>query len=144
MATAEVKEEENVEKESKNDFSTGWVFYYWPQLGARGTPVRLALALNGCQWKEANLDKENFKKELSEIKGANIEGFPNFAMPIIKHGNFILSQTPAITYFICDCFNLNPKNPIDNAKHWQIILTIGLYPFSFFLFSFCFVCPFVL
>eukprot|EP01084_Bolivina_argentea_P297524 512595_1 len=100
------------EKESE------WTLYYHRYgFGGRGSIIRMAFALADIKYAEGDVS------EHGKIKGADIDGFPNFAFPIVKHGDQLLSQTPAIIQYILAIGKVGPTDPLKAAQAMQVALT---------------------
>ncbi|XP_013395749.1 glutathione S-transferase [Lingula anatina] len=105
--------------------SSEWVLYYWP-LAGRGEFVRLVFEEAGVPYKEINdveLLSKNFKK--IDLPPSEDFSFPCFAPPVIKKGDFVLSQTPVICEYLGKKFGLYPDGGEEEEYHArQFNLTI--------------------
>mmetsp|Transcript_11764 Transcript_11764/g.14755 ORF Transcript_11764/g.14755 Transcript_11764/m.14755 type:complete len:711 (-) Transcript_11764:29-2161(-) len=108
-------------KDAKKDTVADDVYelYYWPSLGGRSNPLRLIMELGKAKY----VVKTDYTK-FDKIKGANTEYYPNWAVPIIKKGNFVLSQTPAIGGYLAEQLNLLPTNINDKYQAMAVVLLV--------------------
>eukprot|EP01084_Bolivina_argentea_P199589 341493_1 len=109
------KDEDAESKESDPEYE----LYYWKGIGGRGTPIRLCLAICGVTW------TEKFREGIDTVMGPNINGFPNFAVPILKHGDIIISQTPAICVYVMEKYGFVPDDPLQRIYALQVTLTVA-------------------
>eukprot|EP01084_Bolivina_argentea_P314729 545148_1 len=119
------KEEKKEEKEEDVGPPPDWELFYWQGFGGRATVIRLSFELAQIKWSEA-LKGKNAKTDasISKVKGADIDGFPNFAYPIVKHKENIISQTPAICMYILGQTEYKIENELERIYALQIVLTV--------------------
>eukprot|EP00794_Sanderia_malayensis_P004677 gene4677-5287_t len=96
-----------------------WELYYWP-LAGRGEFVRVIFEEAGVAYKENN-DAELLT---SMFKQAKDTGWPCFAPPMIKRGDFKLCQTPVICKYLGKKFGLYPEGEVNEVKAEQINASI--------------------
>ena len=114
-----------------------WKLYYWytPEspLGVfpgRGEYVRLMFEEAGVAYVDVCRKDGNSEQVLSFMKGEK-PGFPVQAPPIISHGDFVMSQTPAIMMYLGRKFGLCPEGgPEEEAHACQLLLSIHDYHFE--------------
>lgn len=107
---------------SESEFQPGeqWELYYH-QFGdtwflGRGEFVRLMFEVAGVPYlDQGRLNPGCVKDVIGAGAAANPAGFPCFAPPIIKKGDFILCQTPSIMKFLGKQLGLYPDNIVDEA-----------------------------
>ena len=92
--------------------------FYWQGMGGKGTVIRMCLELCELKWKEA-LEGKDASKDGIEIKGANIKGYPNFAYPILKHKDVVISQTPIICQYILNENGFKCNDKLDEYHGMQ-------------------------
>jgi len=51
-------------------------------------------------------------------------GYPAFAPPVIKKGDFVLAQTPTICKFLGKKYGMYPDNDEDEAHADQVMMTV--------------------
>lgn len=125
MATTETeKKEVKNDEESKNDTNDAeWELYYWQGMGGKGTVIRMCFELCQLKWRES-LEGKDPNKDGAEIKGADIKGYPNFAYPIVKYKDILISQTPVICQYILNENGFKCDNKLDEYHSMQVALTI--------------------
>lgn len=114
-----------------------WKLYYWytPEspLGVfpgRGEYVRLMFEEAGVAYEDVSRKTNSNADLLAFTKGAK-PGFPVMAAPIIQHGDFVMSQTPAIMMYLGKKFDLAPVGgPEEEAHASQLLLSIHDYHFE--------------
>jgi len=91
---------------SKGEEKKEWEFLYWPNIVGRGEFMRLLFVETSTPYKEtyANMSFE----EVAKI--GYKWGTKFFAFPVIKHGDFVLSQTPVICKYMA--------TRLDNGRLW--------------------------
>ena len=111
-----------------------WKLYYWhddsPPVGpfpGRGEYVRLMFEEAGVAYEDVCRKAKNCAEIMAFMKGEK-PGFPAFAPPIIQHGDFVLSQTPAILQFLGKKFDLFPAGGAEEEAHAaQLVMSITDY-----------------
>lgn len=100
-----------------------WVLYYWDGFVGRGEFVRLMFEEAGVKYSEEN-SGEIIMNEIILGKG---EGYPMFAPPMIKKGNFKLSQCHAICRYLGEEYGLSPDTKEEKALAEQLSITCHDY-----------------
>lgn len=100
---------------------------YWPALPGRGEFIRLLFEEAGESYiDKAKQDPENVVQEVLGFMGSTDTGNNPavFASPILRHGDLLLSQTPAILQYLAPRLGLSPKE--GNGVHHlnAIVLTL--------------------
>ncbi|KAE8381685.1 glutathione S-transferase [Aspergillus bertholletiae] len=84
---------------------------YWPGIPGRGEFIRLALEEAGAEYTDTAQEEGGVQSVLSLID-KNYEGDecgpPPFAPPVLKHGDFRISQTPNILLYLAPRLGLAP------------------------------------
>src|SRR5579864_4413447 len=102
-------------------------FYYWPGIQGRGEFVRLALEEGGASYLDVAL--------LPEKRGGGIPAIlrmleargvrrPPYAVPVLRAGRQLISQTPNILLFLGGRLGLAPKDEAGELWTHQLMLTI--------------------
>jgi glutathione S-transferase len=106
---------------------------YWPGIQGRGEFIRLAFAASNTKFKDScqphGFDGPGDYKPAAEVVNANFKDEnnpPPFAVPVLKHGKILLSQTPNILYYLGPKLNLAPnkEDEIGRLHVNQIFCTI--------------------
>ena len=99
-----------------------WELYYWAfmkdgknTMVGRGEFVRLMFELAGVPYIDHGVTEDGGSKVFQFVKGGGNVNFPAFAPPVIKKGDFVLSQTPSIMKFLGKELGFYPQNAIDEA-----------------------------
>lgn len=100
-----------------------WELYYWNNIKedgrnhmiGRGEFVRLLFEVSGTPYIEVGKDSPAKVFEMLDRSGKN-PSTPLFAPPIIKKGDFTLSQTPAIMKYLGKKFGLFPSTEESEAQ----------------------------
>jgi len=98
-----------------------WELFYWTRVKddgknhmiGRGEFVRLIFEAAGVKYHDRGM--EDHASVTHFVHGGGNTGFPVFAPPVIKRGDFVLSQTPTILRYLGKQFGLYPENPEDEA-----------------------------
>ncbi|XP_045170005.2 glutathione S-transferase-like [Mercenaria mercenaria] len=98
--------------------SEEWCLYYWAGFPGRGEFLRLIFEEAGVKYTEVN----DGTRLVSEIIQGQSDFFPHFAPPVIKKGNFTLSQAHVASRYLAEKFDMLPGNEVDNAHAEQINL----------------------
>lgn len=114
-----------------------WKLYYWHTpdwaLGVfpgRGEYVRLMFEEAGVAYEDVCRKTNSNNDILAYMKGER-PGFPVQAPPFIQHGDFVMSQTPAILMYLGKKFDLFPAGgPEEEAHACQLLLSITDYHFE--------------
>lgn len=105
----------------------GYELFYWPSIQGRGEFIRLALEAAEAPYADvARLPatKGGGTKALTAIlEGAG--GLPHFALPILRHGAVVLSQSSAILEYLAPRLGLVPDDEPSRLAANQLQLTIA-------------------
>lgn len=104
------------------DSTTSWELFYWPIAG-RGEFVRVIFEEAGVPFKEHN----DFEMLVSMFKKGKKEGWPCLAPPMLKRGDFNLTQTPVICKYLGKQFGFYPEGDLNEVHAEQINATIHDY-----------------
>jgi glutathione S-transferase len=99
--------------------------YYWPTIQGRGEFIRLALEEAGADYIDvARLPDEQGGGEdnIESILEVRRRGPRPFALPAIKLGDTVLSQTGAILHWLGPRLNLAP--PDEDGRAWALELAL--------------------
>ena len=104
-----------------------WKLIYWyftPGVG-RGEFVRLMFEEAGVAYDDICRKAKDSAAAMKYLRGEET-GFPVQFPPIIRRGDFVLSQTPAIMEYLGKKFGLFPEGgPEDEAHAMQLTLTVA-------------------
>ncbi len=114
------------------DDAAPWELYYWANVKedgrnhmiGRGEFVRLMFEAAGVPYIDRGVEKGGAFVAAFCWGGGNAGGWPIFAPPAIKKGDFVLSQTPAIMTFLGKKFGLYPATDEDEAHANSVLATI--------------------
>ena len=104
-------------RQRTSNTSEPYELLYWPGLPGRGEHIRLAFEASGTPYTDVtNEDKDSgMKTLLSYIKpsadSTDEHNPPPFAPPFLRHGSFVLAQTPSILLYLGPKLDLAP--PMD-------------------------------
>lgn len=98
-----------------------WELFYWTSIRddgknhmiGRGEFVRLIFEAAGVKYRDRGMEDPTSVAHF--VHGGGNPGFPVFAPPAIKRGDFVLSQTPTIVRYLGKQFDLFPETPEDEA-----------------------------
>jgi len=103
-----------------SDKEVPWELYYWASIKdgknrmiGRGEFVRLLFEAAGVPFVDHGVQDPS--SVAAFVFGGNKDGFPVFAPPIIKKGDFVLFSTPTIMRYLGKQFGLYPKSGEDEA-----------------------------
>lgn len=102
--------------------------YYWPEIQGRGEFVRLALEDAAAPYVDVGrLPKEEGGgvPAILRVLGETSGGGPHFAPPVLKSGNFTVSQTPLILMYLGPRLGLVPADETSRLHAHQLMLTIA-------------------
>ncbi|XP_060572023.1 uncharacterized protein LOC132730183 [Ruditapes philippinarum] len=101
----------------KGNMAEDWVIYYYPKFSGRSEFIRLLFEETGTPYKEC---AETFAGIRDKIVDGKMEGYPHFAPPMIKKGNFQLSQTSVICRYLGEVLGIYPDTVEDKLHAEQI------------------------
>ncbi|MGA2549293.1 MAG: glutathione S-transferase family protein [Burkholderiaceae bacterium] len=92
--------------------------YYWPGLQGRGEFVRLALEEAGADYIDVarHPSARNGDGIIEKFLGNESEHFPPFAVPALRAGKLLISQTPNILLYLARHHDLGPTDEV--GGHW--------------------------
>lgn len=110
--------------------------YYWKgNFAGRGEFIRMMLSVCGVSWQDTaqvraeesiegqvNAAQAASKCVLEYVRG-EAGGYPVLFPPILKHGDKVLNQTPAMLLYLGQLYNMSPTEPIELAHALQITMT---------------------
>lgn len=95
-----------------NKMAADYELIYWPGLPGRGEFIRLAFEEAGVKYTDKALtDPDAAVNEVQKLTGDNVGNEinpPFFACPILRHGDFLISQTPNILQYLAPRIGLGP------------------------------------
>jgi glutathione S-transferase len=101
--------------------------YYWPGIQGRGEFVRLALEEGGASYVDVALRPEKrgggIPAILRMLEARGVRR-PPYAVPVLKAGRQLISQTPNILLFLGGRLGLAPKDEAGKLWTHQLTLTI--------------------
>jgi glutathione S-transferase len=102
--------------------------YYWPGIQGRGEFVRLALEEARAKYVDIALVPENegggVPAILRMLEARGVERVP-FAVPVLKSGRQLISQTPNILLYLGERLHLAPRDNAGRLWTHQLQLTIS-------------------
>ena len=104
--------------------STEYELFYWGgNFAGRGEYVRLVLSLSGKTWRDVGRE-EGSPKVFEYIKSKQPNGtFPVCFPPILKHGDIVINQLPAVLVYLGKLHGLFPEDALAAARVLQVSLT---------------------
>ncbi len=102
--------------------------YYWPSIQGRGEFIRLALEDAGAEYVDvARLSEAEGggPKTIMAMLGADREGPPSFAPPMLEVDGLLLSQSANILQYIAPRLDLVPESQSGRAFVHQLQLTVA-------------------
>ena len=110
-------------KRQKTDAEEVYHLIYWPGIPGRGEHVRLALEQAGAEYTDTAHVEDGIKTVSSQIskenKGDSINP-PPLAPPILKHGEYTISQTPNILLYLGTKLGLAPTTEEDPVGIYHV------------------------
>ena len=100
---------------------------YWPGLPGRGEFIRLLFEEAGESYiDKGQIDPDGAVQEVVGLMGSTDTGSNPavFASPVLRHGDFLLSQTPAILQYLAPRLGLSPKEGNGVYHLNAIVLTL--------------------
>ena len=74
----------------------------------------------GAKWRDVGREK-GYGAILAFVKG-EAPGYPVLFPPILKHGDVVMNQTPAILLYLAALFGLEPANLVERAHAMEVSL----------------------
>ncbi len=99
--------------------------YYWPTIQGRGEFIRLALEEAGADYVDVGRlpdDEGGGEDTIESVLEDRRRGPRPFALPAIKLGDLVLSQTGAILHWLAPRLNLAP--PDEDGRAWALELAL--------------------
>ncbi|KAJ9649907.1 hypothetical protein H2198_010772 [Neophaeococcomyces mojaviensis] len=116
-------------KRQRMDKDEKFHLIYWPGIPGRGEHIRLALEEAGVAYTDTAHQENGVKEVISQIDTSNqgdTANPPPFAPPILRHGEYTLSQTPNILLYLGPLLGLSPlptDDPVGMYHVNQLALT---------------------
>ena len=116
-------------KRQKTDAETAYELIYWPGIPGRGEHIRLCFEATKTPYTDVSNESKKGSGAVIEYIGDKAGSGPNcpvLAPPILKHGDFVLSQTPNILLYLGPKLGLIPdadKDPNGIYRVNQLALT---------------------
>jgi len=109
------------------DEASTYRLYYWPGIQGRGEFVRLVFEDAGGSYVDVGRMPEEEgggPRAIADILQRNDIGTPQFAPPILQHGDLFISQTATICRYVGMRHGLSPEREQDRwqAEHLQITI----------------------
>ena len=98
--------------------------YYWPEIQGRGEFIRLALEDAGADYADVAREPGGMASLMRFLENRSSKRAP-FAPPLLAAGRQVISQTPAILFFLGARLGRAPKNETDRLWVHQLQLTIA-------------------
>lgn len=109
--------------------SSDFHLIYWPGLPGRGEFVRLALEEAGIAYKDTAHQAEGMTVMQAQVAGDD-KNPPVFAVPALRHGDVLISQTPNILQYLGEVAGLAPSASGPGRHHVQALALTALDGFS--------------
>ena len=116
-------------QKTSSSSSSPYELLYWPALPGRGEHIRLCFEETNTPYKDTSNESKSGISSLlplisPEAKGNDVSP-PNFAPPILRHGDITISQTPNILLYIGPKLGLAGPEDEENAIYYinQLALT---------------------
>jgi glutathione S-transferase len=103
--------------------------YYWPEIPGRGEFVRLLLEEAGAEYLDVARQPKPCQggPQLEKILSNDSERFPLFALPALKAGDLVISQTANILLYLARHHALGPMDEAEG--HWAHGLQLTISDF---------------
>jgi len=110
------------------DETSSYRLYYWPGIQGRGEFVRLVFEDAGVPYIDVGRmpqEEGGGARAIVDILQRNDIGTPQFAPPILQHGELLISQTATICRYVGMRHGLAPEREQDRwqAEHLQITIS---------------------
>lgn len=99
-------------KRQKSSKDVPYHLIYWPGLPGRGEHIRLLLEEAGAEYTDTAHIEDGVKEVLALIDPSHTGDDTNpplLAPPMLKHGDFLINQTPNILLYLGPKLGLAPK-----------------------------------
>lgn len=96
---------------------------YWPGIPGRGEHIRLALEQAGADYTDTAQIEDGMKQVTAQINSENTgdsNNPPPLAPPVLKHGDYIISQTPNILMYLGPKLGLVPDPETDPVGIYHV------------------------
>lgn len=97
--------------------------YYWPSIQGRGEFVRLVLAEAGAAYVDVARESGGMQR-LEDLLEGGIGQTPGYAVPMLQHGELIISQTANICLYLARRHGLVPGDEASELHANQLQLTL--------------------
>ncbi len=98
--------------------------FYWPEIQGRGEFIRLVLEDAGADYVDVGR-QEGGDAKLEEVLGGAFDQILPFALPVLRAGQVVISQTAAITSYLGAQLGLAPANEPQRMAALSYALTIA-------------------
>jgi glutathione S-transferase len=98
--------------------------YYWPSIPGRGEPVRLALEEAGAEYTDVARGDGGIAAIKRALAG-ELGGQRPLAPPVLRSGDLVLSQLPAILHWLAPRLGLAPDDERARAELNAVQLTVS-------------------
>lgn len=109
--------------------SPAFELLYWPSIPGRGEFIRLCFEEAGVDYTDTALTESAISDLLPHLGPSNlgtVTSPPPFAPPLLRHGDLLLSQTPAILLYLAPLLHLGPSSDDPNKNGLYIIHALAL------------------
>lgn len=110
-------------KRQKTTTSEPYQLIYWPGVPGRGEHIRLALEEAGAEYTDTAHQENGMKTVTSLISDQNTGDSlnpPPLAPPVLKHGEYTISQTPNILMYLGPQLGLAPVSAEDPVGLYHV------------------------
>lgn len=114
---------EQASKRQKTENDEMYHLIYWPGIPGRGEHIRLAFEAAGVAYTDTALEQDGSKTVLAQISTENVGSSlnpPPLAPPILRHGDFVISQTPNILLYLGPRLGLTPSTADDPVGMYHV------------------------
>ncbi|KAJ4389552.1 hypothetical protein N0V93_007022 [Gnomoniopsis smithogilvyi] len=116
-------------KRQKSSKDVPYHLIYWPEIPGRGEHIRLALEEAGADYTDTAHIEDGVKEVLSLIDPSHVGDDTNppfLAPPMLRHGDFLINQTPNILLYLGPKLGLAPKPGDDDENGLYVINGLAL------------------
>lgn len=106
-----------------------YLLIYWPGIPGRSEHIRLALEEGGAAYTDTAHTENGIDEVLARVSPAHMgddRNPPCLALPILKHGPLVLSQTPNILLYLGPRLGLAPRPGDDDQDALYTINQLAL------------------